>query len=81
MICDDCRYKDKCNRIISESATDCVDKNENRRNILPLPNDKSLVYYSSNTSFAKSTLTIAEVARTLVDCYNRGVRQDDMRQL
>ena len=26
MICDDCKHKDKCNKIISESATYCPDR-------------------------------------------------------
>ena len=46
MICDDCKHRDKCTKIISESATDCVDKSGNRLAVA-LPNGKTLVCYSS----------------------------------
>ena len=44
MICDDCKHRDKCTKIISESATDCVDKSGNRVAVA-LPNGKPLVCY------------------------------------
>ena len=30
MICDDCKHRDKCTKIISESAADCVDKSKGK---------------------------------------------------
>ena len=42
MICDDCKHRDKCTKIISESATDCVDKSGNRVAVA-LPNGKDFL--------------------------------------
>lgn len=30
MICDDCKHRDKCTKIISESTTDCADKSKGK---------------------------------------------------
>ena len=58
MICDDCKHRDKCTKIISESATDCVDKSGNRVAVA-LPNGKFLVCYwhSADTSKTVKMLT------------------------
>ena len=70
MICDDCKHRDKCTKIISESATDCVDKSENRL-VVALPNGKSLVCYSSNAFPHKNTLSISEVAQIMENLLRR----------
>lgn len=70
MICDDCKYRDKCNKIISESATDCVDKSENR--LVVLPNSKFRVYYSSNTYSYKNMLSASEMAQIMKNLLQGG---------
>ena len=70
MICDDCKHRDKCTKIISESATDCVDKSGNRVAVV-LPNSKPLVYYSSNAFPHKNTLSISEVAQIMENLLRR----------
>lgn len=68
MICDDCKYRDKCNKIISESATYCVDKGKAKK-VLTLANDNSLVYYGSDTSLSKD---ITEMSQILENLLQRG---------
>ena len=77
MICDDCKYRDKCTKIISESATDCVDKSGNRVAVA-LPNGKPLVCYSSNAFPHKNTLSISEVAQIMEKLVAEKVSQNDM---
>ena len=77
MICDDCKHRDKCTKIISESATDCVDKSGNRVAVA-LPNGKPLVCYSSNAFPHKNMLSISEVAQIMEKLVAEKVRQNDM---
>lgn len=70
MICDDCKHRDKCTKIISESATDCVDKSGNRL-VVALPNGKFLACYSSSVFPYKNTLSISEVAQIMENLLRR----------
>lgn len=82
MICDDCKHRDKCTKIISESATDCVDKREDRL-VVALPNGKFLVYCNSNAfphknTLYKNTLSISEMAQIMEKLVAKKVKQNDM---
>ena len=72
MICDDCKHRDKCTKIISESATDCVDKSGNRL-VVALPNGKFLVCYSSNVfPYKKYTIHLRSGADNGKTCCEEG---------